>query len=272
MRGTIDESILAATDPSLRDDLLRAVAAARAATREIRRVGVQGVQEKGSAKDIVTAADQAAERAAIDALDLRADERLIAEESAPLTLDDRRSWLIDPLDGTMNFAHGIPFYGPAIALTEGREPLVAATIDVEHDELFLASRGGGAWLIRGGTPARRLQRSDRPIEGATCYVGLWGPGDESIAEVILAAGASIRAGGASAIGLAWTAAGRFDAYIQRGHLWPWDVAGGILLARESGLTVATDRLGSSDGAATITAAPTQIVPTLVRALGSLPPR
>jgi myo-inositol-1(or 4)-monophosphatase len=272
MRATIDPAVLEMTPPSLAEDLARAIAAARAAALAIRRVGVTGVREKGSPKDIVTAADHAAEAAAIAALALRSDERLIAEESSPLALTEARSWLIDPLDGTMNFAHGLPFYGPAVALTEGGVPLVAATIDVERDELFIASAGGGTWLLRGGERAQRLSLGDRGPEGATCYVGLWGPGDESITKTILAAGASVRSGGASAIGLAWTAAGRFDAYIQRGHLWPWDVMGGILLCREAGLQVSTDRLGSADGAATITAAPASIAPLLGRALEGLPER
>lgn len=272
MREIDDAPLLEATPVALREDLLRAARAAVAAADEIRRVGVRGVREKSSPKDLVTDADAAAERAAIDALALRPDERLIAEESSPLPLTEARSWLIDPLDGTANFARGLPFYGPAIALVEGGEPLVAATLDVERAELYLATRGGGAWLLRHDAPARRLAVADRSIVGASCYVGLWGPGDESIAQELLAAGGSIRSGGASAIGLAWTAAGRFDAYLQRGHLWPWDVMGGSLLCREAGLTVATERLGSPDGAATISAAPPSIAPLLAEIVAALPPR
>lgn len=251
----LPQEILRHTPIGLINDLERAVSAVRAAGAAILATPAGEIGTKSGPRDIVTAADGAAERAAIGALALRPDETLCAEESQPSALPKLgRVWTIDPLDGTMNFAHGIPFFGPAVALVVNGRPLVAATYDPLRDELFLASDHGKSWLVEGSGRVTRLSSHHSVAERAVCYTGLWNGGDALIGEAILAHGATLRSLGASAIGLAWAAAGRFDLFAQRGHLWPWDVAGGLLLCREAGMSVRQVGFGAGDGACTVLAA------------------
>ena len=242
-RPTLPDSIPA----PLVEPLERAIGAALAAGEVIVRMPIGELREKSGPRDIITAVDGAAERAAIEALALRPDESLCAEETEPGPIAMGRSWTIDPLDGTLNFAHGLPFYGPAIALCEDAEPLVAATYDPTRGDLFVAAKGGGAYLLRDDAPARRLAPSGHAAQRGLWYAGLWNGGDALTGETILAAGQTIRSFGASAIGLAMAAAGRLEGYVQAGHLWPWDVTGGVLLCREAGMMVYHTDLAAADG-------------------------
>lgn len=237
----------------LHDDLSRAIAAALAAGAVIARMPVGVIREKSGPRDIVTAVDGAAERAAIEALALHPGESLCAEETAPGSVAMGRTWTIDPLDGTLNFAHALPFYGPAVALCLDGDPIVAATFDPTRGDLFIAAKGGGAYLLRDGAAPVRLAPSGHAATRALWYTGLWNGGDALTGELILAEGHTLRSFGASAIGLAMAAAGRLEAYAQAGHLWPWDVTGGVLLCREAGMTVRHTDLTKGDGAIKIVA-------------------
>jgi myo-inositol-1(or 4)-monophosphatase len=247
------DALPASIPAELHEDLTRAIAAALAAGAVIARMPVGAIREKSGPRDIVTAVDGAAERAAIEALSLRPGESLCAEESAPGPVAMGRTWTIDPLDGTLNFAHGLPFYGPAVALCLDGEPVVAATFDPTRGDLFIAAKGGGAYLLRNGSVPVRLAPSGHAASRGLWYAGLWNGGDALTGEKILAAGHTIRSFGASAIGLAMVAAGRMEAYVQAGHLWPWDVTGGVLLCREAGMTVRHTDLRAPDGVIRIVA-------------------
>jgi myo-inositol-1(or 4)-monophosphatase len=254
MAAMPDQRPLPAAIPSaLVEPLERAIAAALAAGDLIARMPVGAIREKSSPRDIVTAVDGAAERAAIEALGLRPGETLCAEESAPGAIGGGAVWTIDPLDGTLNFAHALPLYGPAVALVVDGVPQVAATMDPSRGDLFVAAAGGGAYLLRDGEAAVRLTPSGHAKDRAIVYTGLWDGGDAAIGATILAHGHSLRSLGASAIGLAYAAAGRLEAYAQNGHLWPWDVAGGILLCREAGMLVRHTPLDRADGAIAVVA-------------------
>lgn len=223
-------------------DLELAVACAAAAAEAITAIGsVTSAQFKGAATrgdvDPVTAADQAAERAILALLKTeRPDDNIVAEESGGV-FSPGRQWIVDPLDGTVNFLHGAPPVAVSIALYEGHTPLVGVVYEIFQQEMFTATAGGGAYL--NGQPihasGRRFQHSliatgfpyDRH-EHATKYASLMGE--------VLAKARGIRRAGAAAVDLAYVAAGRYDGFWHVG-LGPWDVAAGALLVAEAGGTV-----------------------------------
>jgi myo-inositol-1(or 4)-monophosphatase len=215
-------------------------AAARKAGRSLKRdfgeVENLQVSMKGPA-DFVSAADRRAEEIVFAELaKARPGYGFLGEEGGRREGDDKtHSWIVDPLDGTTNFLHGIPQFAISIAL-EREGVLVAAVIyNPANEELFQAERGKGAFLNdqRLRVAARR-RLSDAVI---ACGVPHFGRGDLALFRTELAAVqervAGLRRFGAAALDLAWVAAGRFDAFWER-DLSPWDMAAGLLLVREAG--------------------------------------
>ncbi len=158
----------------------------------------------------------------------------------------RHTWVIDPLDGTSNYLHGIPHWCVSIALCEGPEPLHAVVFDPLRNELFTATRGAGAQLNE-----KRVRVSERKdLSGAMLVTG-FPPRERKRADahldclkVLLREAEDVRRTGSAALDLAWVAAGRCDAYFEAG-VQPWDIAAGVLLVREAG-----GRVGDFRGAAT----------------------
>ena len=217
-----------------------AVAAAREAGA-ILREGLGGERQiayKGTV-DLVTEMDKRSEATIVGALTTRfPDHRVVAEEgSGPRSGDSPYNWLIDPLDGTTNYAHGNPIFAVSIALQRDDETIVGVVYDPTRDELFRAELGGGAFL------------NDRPIHvsniseliRALLCTGF--PYNAAIRHVALAhwhafsfAAQAIRRNGAAALDLCSVAAGRFDAFYEA-HLGPWDAAAGALIVAEAGGTI-----------------------------------
>jgi myo-inositol-1(or 4)-monophosphatase len=144
-------------------------------------------------------------------------------------------WIVDPLDGTTNFLHGIPHFAVSIALERNGAIVAALTFNPANDELFVAERGKGAFLND-----RRIRVAARKrLAEAVVACGLphFGRGDLKLARYEIAAAqqhfAGLRRYGAATLDLAWVAAGRLDAYWER-DLSPWDLAAGMLLVREAG--------------------------------------
>jgi myo-inositol-1(or 4)-monophosphatase len=225
----------------LRSALLNVmIAAARKAGRSLRRdfgeVENLQVSMKGPA-DFVTAADRRAEEILYAELTkVRPGYGFLGEEGGRREGDDKtHTWIVDPLDGTTNFLHGIPQFAISIALE--REGVIVAGViyNPANEELFQAERGKGAFLndqrLR---VASRRRLSDTVI---ACGVPHIGRGDLALFRSELAAVqqkvAGLRRFGAAALDLAWVAAGRFDAFWER-DLSPWDMAAGILMVREAG--------------------------------------
>jgi myo-inositol-1(or 4)-monophosphatase len=158
--------------------------------------------------------------------------------------DKSHRWIVDPLDGTTNFLHGVPLFGIAIALEREGEIVAGLVYNPVLDELYTAERGQGAFLNN-----RRLRvASRRSLADCLIATGIPHRGRESAHPRFLKECASlmrhvagIRRTGAAAIDLAWVAAGRFDGFLDH-HLGPWDVAAGTLLVREAGGHV-TDNKG-----------------------------
>jgi len=222
------------------DDLtLARTAAARAAGIIARWRGrIDGAEYKGNV-DPVTAADREAE-ATIAALiaEHRPGDGLLAEEGTAAPSTSGRRWVVDPLDGTVNFLHGIPQVAVSIAL-EDRDGVVLGVIrDVFRGEEFVAVRGDGA--SRDGTPIsvsecvelrRALVSTGFPYDRQARAAEYTRP-----VTAVLEVAQGIRRNGAAALDLAWVACGRLDGHWEF-NLSPWDVAAGFLLVREAGGTV-----------------------------------
>jgi myo-inositol-1(or 4)-monophosphatase len=205
------------------------------------------VSVKGPA-DFVTNADRRAEEIVFDELrKARPTYAFLGEEGGEVKgTDGQHRWIVDPLDGTTNFMHGIPMFAVAIALERGGEIVASAIYNPVMDELFTAEKGGGAWL----NDRKRLRVASRKHLADTVIVtGINSQGRaldvlqlKQLAQVTPAV-AGIRRTGSASTDLAWLAAGRFDGYWEAG-LKPWDVAPGYLMVREAGGTV-TDYAGTA---------------------------
>lgn len=165
---------------------------------------------------------------------------VLSEETASDTSTDGYVWVVDPIDGTKNFASGIPFYCINMALCHDGEPLVAVTHDPNHSETFWAVRGGGAFVNE--TPIRA---SDKTTVLAS-IIGLdLGYDDERgkqqlrLIYQLFPNMQALRIPGSAALGLAYAACGRYDLFVHR-YLFPWDIAAGILLVREAGGLITDD--------------------------------
>ena len=220
--------------------------AARKAAPRLRRdygeVEQLQVSRKGPA-DFVSMADKRAEQTIVDELrHARPDWRLTLEEGGEIAGDPSKPrWIVDPLDGTSNFLHGIPHFAISIAVEDptgagGRPEITQALVyQPLTDESFWAEKGRGTWLNE-----RRLRVSARrDLADALVATGVpfKGHGDHGRFESVLAAVApevaGIRRFGSAALDLAWVAAGRFDGFWEE-DLHFWDIAAGILLVREAG--------------------------------------
>ena len=192
-------------------------------------------------KNLVTEVDQESERLIVrHLLGSFPDHSIVAEEGEYPQGEAPFRWIIDPLDGTTNYAHGFPWFCVSIGLESAGELVVGVIYNPMHDELFTATRGGGAFLN-----AHRLHVSARsPLQNTLLATGFpydcaSDPAnnfDNFIAFQKAARG--IRRAGAAALDLAYVAAGRLDGFWEL-KLKPWDVAAGALLVREAGGTVTT---------------------------------
>jgi myo-inositol-1(or 4)-monophosphatase len=198
----------------------------------------EGLDWKSSETDLVSDADREAERAIRELLHAeRPDDGLLAEEGSQSDGDSGRRWIVDPLDGTINFLYGFPAWAVSIALEDGDGLAVGVVHSPVHGETFSAVRGEGARL-----GDRRLRvRDRRELSRAMVATGFSYEAERRAeqAEVmrrLLPRARDIRRAGAAALDLAWVASGRVDAFYERG-LKAWDLAAGQLLVVEAGGTV-----------------------------------
>ena len=215
-------------------------AAARKASRRLVRdfgeVEQLQVTRKGPA-DFVSTADHRTEQMLFDELSrARPTYGFLLEERGLVEgKDTSNRWIIDPLDGTTNFLHGIPHFAISIALERDGEPFAGVIYNPISDEMFWAEKGKGAHLND-----RRLRVSGRDkMEDAVFATGIpfLGAKDHALflkqAEKVMGATAGIRRFGAASLDLAYTAAGRVDGFWENG-LQAWDMAAGIVMVREAG--------------------------------------
>ncbi|MEY2892477.1 MAG: hypothetical protein RJA98_2385 [Pseudomonadota bacterium] len=186
--------------------------------------------------DVVTEMDLAVERFIRDAIAARfPDDTVIGEEAGGASHGraGERVWIIDPIDGTANYARGIAHYCVSIGLLENGVPVMGALHDPSHERLYFATRGGGAWLN-----GERLQVSPIAEMGAATVECGWSTRRSTadyLAMVgrVMHTGCAMRRAGSGALGLADVAAGRIEAYAEM-HINAWDCAAGILLVHEAG--------------------------------------
>jgi myo-inositol-1(or 4)-monophosphatase len=213
-----------------------ALKAARGLLRDFGEVEQLQVSVKGPG-EFVSTADVRAERTIKNELTrARPSYGLLFEESGAVTgSDPRHRWIVDPLDGTTNFLHGIPHFAISIALERDGEIVAGLVYDAVRDEMYSAEKGFGAYVNdRRLRVSARRQLADAVIGTGMPY-GTHGDKPSYIATLaaIMAATSGVRRMGAAALDLAYVAAGRFDGFWEFG-LSPWDVAAGLLLVREAG--------------------------------------
>ena len=231
-----------------RDVSVAARAAARGAevVREAGLRGAVGVRAKALPGDYVTEVDLAAEQAIVSLLDAEGGGVGVhGEERGGVDIAD--AWVVDPLDGTTNFAHGFWAVGVSVALVRDGRPVAGAVCAPFLSQTWVAGRGEGAWAMRDGQEPVAIAVSDRDPARAVVGTGFPFRRKELMPRYLRAFEASLtrfedlRRPGAAALDLAWVAAGVFDGFFELA-LGPWDVAAGGLLIEEAG-GVVTDWAG-----------------------------
>jgi fructose-1,6-bisphosphatase/inositol monophosphatase family enzyme len=200
-----------------------------------------------SARDIVTEVDHLSEELIIGAIRARfPDDAILAEESGehatrtgdPPTAGRGRVWIIDPIDGTINYANGIPFFCVSIGLAVDGLPAAGVVIDPTRNELFAATADGPATL--NGRPITASEKDK--LTDFVIQMALSGRAAATRARAVRKEIRISRSMGSSALALAYVANGRFDAFIQQGGMSNWDVAAAGLIAERAGASV-TDMAG-----------------------------
>jgi myo-inositol-1(or 4)-monophosphatase len=214
--------------------------AGRSLTRDFGEVENLQVSVKGPA-NFVSAADHRAEEIIYTELKrARPDYGFLMEERGEVPgADKTHKWIVDPLDGTTNFLHSIPLFCSSIGLERDGVLVAGVIYNPVTDELFTAEKGKGAFL----NDRRRLRVAARQsLDDCVISTGIPHRGRQGHVtflkeiEVVMQRVAGVRRTGSAALDLAWTAAGRFDAYFER-NIKPWDMAAGIVMLRESGGTI-----------------------------------
>lgn len=208
--------------------------------RQRRAHGVALAATKSTLADIVTEADREVEALIRDRLGAeRPEDGFLGEESGTALGSSGITWVVDPIDGTVNYAAGLPLYAVSIAAVQGDadpdswDPLAGAVCAPVLGETFSAARGGGAQLggqsihVSGPSPAGALLATGFGYDPTTHA------GDLATIGRVMPLARDLRRGGSAALDLAFVAAGRLDGYFERG-LQPWDLAAGALLVQEAG--------------------------------------
>lgn len=227
-----------------------AIEAARAGGAVLRRrFGDRGrlsVSVKGR-HDYVTEVDHEAEAAVVEVLHRRAPgHAVLAEEGSGRGADSAYRWIVDPLDGTTNFIHGVPVFAVSIGLEDERGLAAGCVFDPCRDEMFHARRGGGAFLNGEPIACTTLAHLDaaliatgfpfREMDRLPAYLAAF--------ERFVRGTSGLRRAGSASLDLAYTACGRYDGFFEVG-LSPWDLAGGAVVVAEAGGLV-TDVHGGPD--------------------------
>lgn len=219
----------------LKTTLLNAV---QAAGKEIRRFDniEYKISNKEGVNNLVTEADHAAEKVIIDSIKKDfPDHYILSEEAGAIVQDSQYKWIIDPIDGTINFAQGIPICCVSVGVEHNGQMILGAVYNPFINELFVAERGKGATLND-----RKIKVSQRENILSACvvtgfpYTYLDEPnGPLQVFERFIRKGIPVRRLGSAAIDLCWVACGRFDAFYEH-KLNAWDSAAGFLIVEEAG--------------------------------------
>jgi len=225
-------------------DLAWRAASEAAAFLHTQRPDDLGVETKSTPTDVVTSMDKAAEHLIQERLlGERPGDGMLGEEGSSVAGSTGIRWVVDPLDGTVNYLYRIPLWGVSVAAEdlEIGETVVGVIITPETGEGFIGVRGGGAWRVRGDIAELMTVRACTELAQAMVTTGFgYAPqrrlSQADVLRSIITSVRDIRRTGCAVVDFTWLAQGITDAYYERG-LNPWDVAAGILIAREAGAVV-----------------------------------
>jgi myo-inositol-1(or 4)-monophosphatase len=250
-------------DPPQPAELLAAaLAVVRPAAEQVQRLRVEGlaaIGTKSSATDVVTAADRAVERQLVAALRrLRPGDAVLGEEygetATAQPAQAKVRWLLDPIDGTVNYLYGLPWYAVSVAAEVAGEVVAGVVHNPATGQQWSAAAGQGAWRdgrrLRGSSQTRLSQAL---VATGFGYDAARRTHQAQVLAELIAQVRDIRRLGAAALDLCLAAEGVLDGYFERG-LQPWDYAAGALIAAEAGLTVA-GLAGAPAGSQMLVAAP-----------------
>jgi myo-inositol-1(or 4)-monophosphatase len=228
----------------LKSTLLEAV---DAAANEILRINAQGfkISNKEGINNLVTEADTASEKAIIEVIRKNyPDHYILSEEMGEVVQDSQYKWIIDPIDGTVNFAHHIPICCVSIGVEYQGKMILGAVYNPFMDELFVAERGEGATLNEQFICVSEETKAEQAcVVTGFPYTYLDQPnGPLEVFGRLIRKGIPVRRLGSAAIDLCWVACGRFDAFYEH-KLYAWDSAAGFLIVEEAGGKV-TDLKGN----------------------------
>lgn len=233
--------------------------AARAAAAELRsRFGGRsvGVRAKTTPTDLVSDADLAAEAAIRAVLGERRPQDAILAEEGGASGEGRLRWIVDPLDGTINFLFGVPVFAVSVACEDDSGAIVGVVLDPLRDECFATSRSGQPTL--NGEPLVPSPRAESLGHALVAtgfgYDSTVRARQAAVVARVLPRVRDIRRAGAAALDLCWCAAGRYHAYYERG-LQAWDLAAGALIAQRAGLEVRALAEGPEDPSGVVVAPP-----------------
>jgi myo-inositol-1(or 4)-monophosphatase len=219
----------------IKNTLLRAAHAAAVLLKHYFE-GTYEIQSKDTINNLVTEVDKKSERAIIDVIRAEfPDHYILSEEIGALSTESNFKWIIDPIDGTVNFAHGIPICCISIGVEFDGNLIMGCVLNPFMNELFFAEKGKGAFLN-----GRKISVSKKEdLESACLVTGFpyrWAAVDTDpipVFEKFIRMGLPVRRLGSAAIDLCWVACGRFDAFWEY-NLNPWDIAAGYLIIEEAG--------------------------------------
>ena len=199
------------------------------------RAGIRADTTKTSPTDVVTAADRAVERLLVEGIRAaRPDDGLLGEEGAGRTGSTGLRWVVDPIDGTVNYLYGLPQWAISIGVEVEQSTVVGVVLDPSRDELFTAVRGRGSALNGQTLTCNRLTDLSRALVATGFgYDARRRSAQAAILPAVLPAVRDLRRIGAGALDLCAVASGRVDAYYEQG-LSPWDLSAGGLVATEAG--------------------------------------
>lgn len=219
--------------------------AGRALVKDFREVENLQVSSKGPG-DFVTKADREAERIIKeDLMGARPTYGWLGEETGEQEgADPTRRWIVDPLDGTTNFLHGLPHWAVSIALEHKGEIVSAVVFDAAKDEMYWAEKGSGTWMNESRMRVSGRRQMIEAVFATGVPFGGVGPLPATLQDLarLMPVCAGVRRWGVASLDMAYVAAGRFDGFWERG-LKPWDMAAGILLVKEAGGFVSGIREG-----------------------------
>lgn len=219
--------------------------AGRSLVKDFREVENLQVSAKGPG-DFVTKADREAERIIKEELmGARPTYGWLGEETGEEPgQDPTRRWIVDPLDGTTNFLHGLPHWAVSIALEHKGEIVSAVVFDAAKDEMYWSEKGAGTWMNESRLRVSGRRHMNEAIFATGVPFGGRGTLPATLQDLarLMPVCAGVRRWGSAALDLAYVAAGRYDGYWERG-IQPWDMAAGMLLVKEAGGMVSAIREG-----------------------------